>query len=81
MRIEALDYGSDLGYYTKGHVTESDFIEAVINEFEDDLIFENGNRVQYGYARKVPDSTGEFCYLVYRCEPGPGAFPITIIEP
>jgi len=70
---------SVLGYWTKGHVDQAEFVQEIQSEYERECLQQ---RVQYTYARYVPVGPEDpGLMLMYPgVERGRGAFPITYLD-
>lgn len=86
VEYEGGDWGDLTAYYSKGHHPADQFVSTAIDLYEpdepDELKPEN---VKHTYYRKVPwheadmDCTGMFRPVEAK-HPGPGAFPVTVLE-
>ena len=68
------------GYYSKGHHPKKDFIEAVKNDYEDDISNSNVAHLWVKVRPALPHEKEEFgrCQFFVDSEKGKrGAFPIT----
>ena len=74
--IEVEPYG-DCGYFAKGHHDPETFCDAVQKDWTCDR--PDPGRVQKVYLRVVPDSTGEWDFVLIDARPGRGAFPATLV--
>jgi len=68
-------------YVVKGHVSDSEFVEACKHYPVELEVGEIKNDIERVYARWVPDSTGEYDMRMYfENKPKRGNFPVTVLE-
>jgi len=74
-------------FYARGHHPSAEFIAVFLSlnlfeefgyEHEEDILIEE---ILHQHWRKVPDHTGDLAWRAVVSEPGPGAFPVTVLYP
>ncbi len=79
--VRSLDCGCSTAYYVRGHVDPKTMRAAVGRHSEDEIEPRDWD-VYYSWVRCVPDSTGDFAFMVIDGRPGArGCFPATLCEP